>query len=74
VALAGAPVALLAAVSAALAALLAALLAADDPTLEALDAALLVASLVCEQPATTVTAIARPAATAVVRTDVTFMS
>jgi hypothetical protein len=69
VALAGAPVALLAAVSAAPAALL----AADDPTLEALDSAPLVASLVCEQPAASVTAIARPAATAVDRTVVTFM-
>ena len=51
-----------------------ALLAADDPTLEALDTAVLVASLVCEQPAASVTAIARPAATAVVRTVVTFMT
>jgi hypothetical protein len=68
--------ALLAAVPAALAALLAALpaaLAADEPTLEALDARSLAASLVPEQLTTNAASMAMPLAAAAARAIVVFM-
>ena len=75
-ALPAADAALLAAVPAALAALLAALpaaLAADDPTLEALEARSLVASLVAEQLTANAAAMARPPAAAAARAIVEFI-
>ena len=75
-ALPAADAALLAAVPAALAALLAALpaaLAADDPTLEALEARSLVASLVAEQLTANAAAMARPPAAAAARAIVVFI-
>jgi hypothetical protein len=68
--------ALEAAVPAALAALLAALpaaLAADDPTLDALEARSLVASLVAEQLTANAAAMARPPAAAAARAIVVFI-
>jgi hypothetical protein len=75
-ALPAADAALLAAVPAALPALLAALpaaLAADDPTLEALEARSLVASLVAEQLTANAAAMARPPAAAAARAIVVFI-